>query len=72
MSRGVVIGGSGHIGAISRRGWFPRDFEIASVSRGQGRRISRLTPGNSRTVTLSREAPRFTLSALQKAPGLNT
>jgi hypothetical protein len=25
MSRGVVIGGSGHIGAISRRGWFPRD-----------------------------------------------
>ena len=23
MSRGVVIGGSGHIGAISRRGWFP-------------------------------------------------
>lgn len=72
MSRGVVIGGSGHIGAISRRGWFPRDSKSLPSVADKGRRISRLTPGNSRTVTLSREAPRFTLSALQKAPGLNT
>ena len=69
MSRGVVIGGSGHIGAISRRGWFPRDSKSLSSVADKGRRISRLTPGNSRTVALSREAPRFTLQRPPESAG---
>ena len=67
MSRGVVIGGSGHIGAISRRGWFPRDFEIASVSRGQG---SPYQPPDAWKFAHGHPVPRspqrFPISPLQK------
>ena len=69
MSRGVVIGGSGHIGAISRRGWFPRDSKSLPSVADKGRRISRLTPGNSRTVTLSREARKDSQSARSRNAG---
>ena len=65
MSRGVVIGGSGHIGAISRRGWFPRDFEIASVSRGQG---SPYQPPDAWKFAHGHSVPRSPQIYTQRAP----